>query len=121
MNVILPIFASVLLVTAQASWKKAFSSVTMKLSTSFFLSKEFLGLLFSPFFLFGAFLYVIATVFYLYLFNRYNFYSVQSIMLVSSITLSFLIASFIFHETVTVYKVLGLVLLIAGVFLIFKR
>ena len=121
MNIFLPIMASCILVTAQALWKKAFSSVVFTFSPQFLMSKDFFKIIFSVYFLTGATLYVIATVFYLYLFNRYSFYSIQSIMLVSSITLAFLIASFIFHEPVTAFKVGGLALLICGVLLIYAK
>jgi drug/metabolite transporter (DMT)-like permease len=121
MNIILPIIASCILVTAQALWKKAFSSVVFTFSSQFLLSKDFLKIIFSTYFMAGASLYVIATVFYLYLFNRYSFYSVQSIMLVASITLAFIIASVVFKEPVTVYKIAGLSLLIFGIVLIYKK
>lgn len=121
MNIILPIFASMMLVTAQACWKKAFSSVVFTFTKDFLFSNEFWKIIFSPYFLIGASLYLIATVFYLYLFNRFSFYSVQSIMLVCSITLAFLISIFIFKEPVTAYKIGGLSLLILGIVLIYKK
>jgi drug/metabolite transporter (DMT)-like permease len=110
-----------ILVTAQALWKKAFSSVVFSFTKQFLFSKTFLLLIFSPYFLAGAFLYVCATIFYIYLFNRFSFYSVQSVMLVTSITLSFLISSYIFHEGVTVHKLIGLALLISGIVVIYKK
>lgn len=121
MNIILPIFASIILVTAQALWKTAFSSVVFTFTKDFFFSKTFLSLIFSPYFIGGAFLYVGATVFYIYLFNRFSFYSVQSIMLVTSITLSFLISSYIFHEGVTIHKLIGLALLVSGIVVVYKK
>lgn len=121
MNIILPILASCILVTAQALWKKAFSSVVFSFSTNFIFSKDFFNLIFSIPFVTGAALYVVATFFYLYLFNRYSFYSVQSIMLVASITLAFLISVFIFHESFTVTKIAGLGLLICGIISIYTK
>lgn len=121
MNILLPIIASCILVTAQALWKKAFSSVVFTFSGQFIFSKDFLGLIFSIPFITGAALYVIATVFYLYLFNRYSFYSVQSIMLVTSITLAFLLSVIIFHEPFNFFKLGGLALLICGIILIYAK
>jgi len=121
MQIILAIIASSILISAQALWKKAFSSVVFAFSKEFLISNQFLKIIFSPYFLLGAFLYVTATIFYIYLFNRYSFYSVQSIMLVASITLSFLIASFIFKEPITLFKIGGLMLLISGIVLIYKK
>jgi len=113
--------ASCILVTAQALWKKAFSSVVFTFSAKFLFSKDFLGLVFSIPFMTGAFLYLVATVFYLYLFNRYSFYSVQSIMLVASITLAFLISIIFFHEAFNFFKLGGLALLICGIVLIYAK
>lgn len=121
MNILLPMLASLILVTAQATWKKAFSTTSITFSQNFLLSKDFLKLFLSSYFILGVCLYLVATFFYIYLFNKYSFYSVQSIMLVTSITLAFLIASFIFKESVTVYKIAGLTLLIFGIVLIYKK
>lgn len=121
MNVLLPILAAIILVVAQASWKKAFSSASFALSANFLLSKQFFSIILSPYFIFGSFLYVAATIFYMYLFSRFTFYSVQSIMLVTSITLTFLISAYIFKEPITLYKIGGLGLLILGIILIFKK
>ena len=121
MNVLLPILAASILVVAQAAWKKAFSSASFTFSINFLLSKQFLSIVLSPYFIFGGFLYVAATIFYMYLFSRFTFYSVQSVMLVTSITLSFLISAYAFKEPITLYKIGGLGFLIFGILLIFKK
>ena len=121
MNILLPILAAIILVVAQAAWKKAFASASFTFSASFLLSKQFLSIVLSPYFIFGGFLYVAATIFYMYLFIRFTFYSVQSTMLVTSITLSFLISAYAFKEPITPLKIGGLGFLILGIMLIFKK
>ena len=113
--------AATMLVTAQALWKNAMIGVKIEPSIAFLVSRDFLNLIFSFYFMAGAFLYVITTVFYLYLFSRYSFYSIQSIMLVTSITLALMISVIFFKEPMTINRGLGLCLLILGIVIIYKK
>jgi len=121
MNIILPILASVILVTAQALWKHAFSTQQISFTSGYLFSKDFILSILSPSFIGGAMLYLGATFLYIYLFNKYGFYSVQSLMVVASITLTFIISIFLFHESVSGIQILGFVALIVGVVLIYTK
>ena len=121
MQIILPMIAASMLVTAQALWKSAMVGVKIEPTFQFLMSKTFFHLIFSVQFISGAFLYAITTLFYLYLFSKYSFYSIQSVMLVTSITLALLISVIFFKEPFSVNKLVGLSLLIIGIVTIYYK
>ena len=76
------------------------------------------GLFFTPHFIGGTLLYVSATVVYLYMQSKYEFTHVQSVVLAGSLIGSFILAGLFFSEKIEVLNMVGLVLLLVGIFLV---
>lgn len=116
----LTLVTSFLLATGQTFWKKAALSFPENQKT-YPLLKAVALVIFSPKFLIGALLYVMATLIYLWLFSKYPFYIVQISMVSFSVILSVLISYFIFKEQLSPLNYFGVLLIIIGIILVTKK
>lgn len=114
MIIILTAIVALMLSAAQALWRVAARRDGITLAT---LPK----VLFSPYFIAGAALYVVATLVYLYLQSKYDFSHVQAILVSLSLIASFTIAYIFFSEKFTTVNMLGVLLLLTGVYLILRK
>lgn len=76
------------------------------------------GLIFSPHFIAGAFLYMAATLVYLYMQSKYEFTHIQTVVLAGSLIGSFIIAALFFSERIEIINLIGLGLLLVGIVLV---
>jgi drug/metabolite transporter (DMT)-like permease len=110
---ILTAITALLLVSGQSLWKMAASN----LDKGSPLVQSLFKVLFTPQFLMGAFLYIIATLIYVWLFSKYNYSVVQLSLISFSILLSSAIAILFFKETFSIINYIGVIILIAGLIL----
>jgi uncharacterized membrane protein len=111
-NFLLILLNTVILVSGQFLWKFGMENQTISLSVS-----SIVKVLFSPFVFSGLAMYGFATVLWLYILSKVPLsvaYPIQSLAYVIAV----FGAHFIFNETLTVYKIIGCLLIMIGVSLI---
>lgn len=102
----------VLLVLGQAIWK--FGAKTIKLSFSFNGMKSFI---LNPYILGGGIVYIVATFLWIYILSKEDLsrvYPMQSLCYI----LGAIVGVMIFNETISSLKIIGLMLIICGAFLL---
>lgn len=112
---------ALILATGQTYWKKAALGFSMLKGAGRSLPQSILGTIFSLNFVVGAFLYITATVVYLWLFSKYPFSIVQITMISFGLILSTAISLIIFKENLTLLNFVGVGVIIIGVFLVAWR
>jgi drug/metabolite transporter (DMT)-like permease len=116
------IITALLLAAGQSLWKMAALKFPIYQNEGLSLFVSGFKTLFSVYFISGAFLYILATLIYLWLFSKYPFYAVQVSLVSFSIIFSLIISRFIFKESVALINYFGIVLVLIGVILvIWKR
>jgi drug/metabolite transporter (DMT)-like permease len=109
---------SMLLITAQASWghfiktEKPFSGSVIEIIGHFITS---------PLFWFGALLYGLATIAYFLSLSQYQFFMVQTTVTALAILLSVALSKILFHEVLTIANIIGILCIMAGVYLVFPH
>jgi drug/metabolite transporter (DMT)-like permease len=107
---------AIFLATAQTLWKIAGNNYA-SLAKDFSSLAAILKTAFSPQFIAGAILYVVATAIYVWLFSRYTFFAVQVTLISTSVILAALISYFFFKENPSPINIFGLVVIIVGIVL----
>ena len=115
---ILAIFIALCLAGGQALWGLSVKSVDD--STTHSVYELLLKVIASPKFWFGVVLYVIGTGLYLILLSKAKFFSIQFGMTAVVLTFSLFVSYFIFKEQVSVLNMVGVVLILAGIFFIMR-
>ena len=118
---LLGILVAFLLVTGQALWKIGVGRAHLQLSAEYLFSSKVTGLIFSPYIIGGFAIYAIATLIYLGLLAKYQYSTVQGLVVPLSLIAAFIIARYAFHERLSVTNYIGLVVLVVGIFLATRR
>lgn len=109
---------ALLLASGQSLWKKAAINFPIYLKNNTPLIPAIFKVIFSKFFIIGAFLYIIATLIYLWLFSKYPFYTVQISLVAFVIILSLIISNIIFKESINTINYIGVSLVLIGIILV---
>lgn len=112
------VLTALLLAVGQMFWKKAAVTYPELISNNVSSGSAAFQVIFSSKFFVGAFLYVVATLLYLWLFSRYPYYIVQTTLLVTSLVLTAMFSVLIFKEELTPLNLLGIAVILLGVFLV---
>ena len=115
---VLAIVVALQLAAGQALWKVGVQHAKFQLSVRYILSKQIFGLILSPYVIVGMAIYVFATVVYMGMLAKYQYSTVQGIIVALSLTFAFVIAAFIFHDRITSINVAGLAALLVGILLL---
>lgn len=108
---------SFLIVVGQVLWKIAIDKNGGLINGDHTIAQNILNLIFSPYMLSGFFIYMLATIFWIYLLGKYQ-YSYIYPMLSMTFIISFLFAVFLFNESISTYKIIGVLLITIGVLFI---
>jgi len=114
---ILATLSSILITLGQVLWKIAIDKNGGLINPSFTLRENFLTIFLSPYMLSGLVIYSIATLFWMYLLGKYQYSYIYPMMSITYI-FSFFFAIFLFGETVSLQKWIGIFVIISGIFLI---
>lgn len=112
-NLLLIVTNVLFLTLGQICWK-----LSVRNLTSFNFS-NLMNTLFSPYFIVGGFLYVLATVVWVYLLSKMplsTLYPMQSLAYVFGLLAGY----FIFDEFISYQKIIGVVIILIGVYIIAK-
>lgn len=113
MYILLVLVNVVLLTTGQIFWK-----LSVKNLETYSIS-SILGVLITPYFIFGALLYVFATIIWIFLLSKLplsTLYPLQSLAYVLGLFAGY----FFFKELISIQKVVGVSIILVGVFFVAK-
>ncbi|HBG81386.1 TPA: hypothetical protein DDW69_00940 [candidate division CPR2 bacterium] len=116
MQYLLSAITALLLAIGQSLWKLSAAAFNNQGDES--LIKAISKVIFTPNFIIGAFLYIVATMLYLWLFSKYPFYAVQILLVSFSLIFSLLVSNFIFKEQINLVNYLGIPLILIGAVLV---
>ena len=117
--VLLVLLFSFLIVTGQVLWKLAIDKNGGLINSDSTNIQNILNLLLSPYMLSGVVIYMCATVFWMYLLGEYE-YSFIYPMSSMTFVMSLFFASYVFDEEITLYKIIGVLVIMLGVFIVTK-
>ena len=117
--VLLVLLFSFLIVTGQVLWKLAIDKNGGLINSDSTNIQNILNLLLSPYMLCGVVIYMCATVFWMYLLGEYE-YSFIYPMSSMTFVMSLFFASYVFDEEITLYKIIGVLVIMLGVFIVTK-
>lgn len=112
--VIYAAIGSFLITLGQVLWKIALDKNGGLYNKSIPLVQNLTNVFLSPFMLSGFLIYGVATVFWMYLLGKYEYSFIYPLFSMTYI-FSFLFAFFLFGETIGMYKIAGVGLIIAGI------
>lgn len=111
------LFVALFIVSGQALWKIAVMRLAAQ-DISLNSMSAFMKLILSAPLLVGVLVYGIATLAYIYLLGKYNYYQIQSVVVGGSLIITALVAHFLFREQISLVGVVGIILIFAGVLLV---
>lgn len=117
MQYILAVGVALMLVAGQSLWKVGI----MQMSGDGSLMQKLLSLAFSPAIVGGCFIYVIATLLYMYTIGRYEYSTSYAMIVSASLIIATITAGIIFHEKISLINILGVAIILCGVLLVLKR
>jgi len=120
MAIIYSAIISLLIVCGQALWKSAVVELTER-HIQLFSTNGFVQLILAPKLIFGAFVYGIATIAYIYLLSKYDYFQTQSIVVGCSLVLTLAVATSFFGERPSIVNIAGVVLIVLGSVLVISR
>lgn len=115
---ILGILTALQVVVAQTLWKIGLDRVGFVADKEFILSSQVFRVFLSPLIVLGVFLYISATFSFFVLLSMFDYSHSQTVVVCSSLTLTFLSAAVIFNEQLLLINLLGVLLIFIGVLLI---
>ena len=118
---LLGLFVAAQLVAGQVLWKIAVKRSHFELSPSYLFSKRVWSLIFSPYLIFGLLVYAFATLLYVGMLSKYEYSSVQAIVVPTSLLIAFLVAYYGFHEKLSGTNIAGVLVLIVGIILVTRK
>jgi drug/metabolite transporter (DMT)-like permease len=115
---VLGLLTALQIVAAQTLWKYGLAKVGFTPTAHYIFSAQIVKAVFSPLVFGGIVLYGLATICFFILLSKYEYANAQTVVVVSSLTFTFLSALLIFNEKFNPVNVVGICLLLAGVILI---
>ena len=117
--VIFSFTCSLLIVFGQVLWKIAIDKNGGLINSNQSLIDNIMNYLTSGYMLSGLLVYFFATIYWMYLLGRYE-YSYIYPMFSMTYIISIIFASIIFNESITIYKIIGIIFIVIGVVIIAK-
>ena len=117
---LLSLVCALFISTGQVLWKVAIDRNGGLIKQGVSLTSNFWGLFTSPYMLIGLFVYLVATVLWMYLLGEYD-YSYIYPMISLVYVFGFAYSKFVFREEINVYKWVGVALIIAGVIVVNRK
>lgn len=118
---VLAVMVALQLVVGQSLWKLATEKADFSLSAQYIFSTQVFRFLFSPYFIAGCVIYVVATLLYMGLLAKYQYSTVQGAVVPLSLIMAFLIGRAFFHDRLSLTNIIGLVILVIGIYFATKR
>ena len=118
---LLGILVAIQLVVGQALWKIGTQQAEFILSYDYIASGKILKFIFLPATLIGMIVYASATLMYMGVLSKYPYSAAQGLILPASLIFAFIVARVFFHDRISLINLVGLVILIIGIWLATKR
>ena len=114
---ILPV-AAVTLISAQALWRTAVVEDKILEGT---MGTIILQSIANPKVWIGILLYASTTILYLFVLSKFKFFAVQLTITGLALVFSTALSYFVFHEKITVVNLIGLSVILLGIYLVFQK
>lgn len=109
-----------LIVTGQALWKGAVDGLSVK-SIEILSLNGMLNLFLSPKMIIGTLVYAVATIGYIYLLGKFNYFQIQSLVVGGSLVMTLVVAMIMFGERPSLVNIIGIGLILFGSLLVISR
>jgi len=106
---------SFFVVAGQALYNKAVNDENFELTTSFFFSKRFLGLITNPMLIGGFVLFLGATAVSFWMYTKFDFSSIQAATVPVILIFSYLVNYWFFDGKIGIYNIVGFLIIVVGV------
>jgi drug/metabolite transporter (DMT)-like permease len=118
MRVLFEAFVCALMISSgQVLWKISLNRNGGFINKSIPLLENFINLFTSPFMIGGMLVYFVATFFWMHLLGKYDYSRIYPMISMVYI-IALLYAVFLFHEHVTIYKWIGTLFIMIGIYFI---
>jgi drug/metabolite transporter (DMT)-like permease len=117
---LLSLVCALFISTGQVLWKVAIDRNGGLVKQGISLVQNFWGLFTSPYMLIGLFVYLVATVLWMYLLGEYE-YSYIYPMISLVYVFGFAYSKWLFREEINLYRWIGVALIIAGVVIVNRK
>jgi drug/metabolite transporter (DMT)-like permease len=107
-----------LITLGQVLWKLALLKTKFSFSSDITIRKV-INLIFSPYMIFGIIIYFFATVFWIYLLDKFEYSKIYPTLAIAYL-FALIFAYFIFKENIGWNKISGVFLIISGILIITK-
>lgn len=114
------ILVAVQIVIGQVLWKLGAEKTQFVLTKDYIFSPDIFKFIFSPYIIIGIIFYGVATVLYMSLLAKFEYTSLQAVVVTSSLISTFIMANLVFNEKANLINLLGLAFMIGGVLLVTK-
>jgi drug/metabolite transporter (DMT)-like permease len=115
--VTLALLCAFLITTGQVLWKVAIDKNGGFISKDKSIIDNLSGYIISPYMMGGVAIYILATIFWMYLLGKYEYSYIYPMMAITYI-ISIAYAAAIFKESIGYEKIVGVILIVAGVFFV---
>lgn len=120
MMILKSFFIGLMIVVGQGLWKVGISKIDPKNSVTELVQNLNFKFLLSPWIIAGALVYALATILYIVMLSKYEYASLQTLVVSSSLVFTFLASAVLFGEKINIVNIFGLILLILSITLIVK-
>ena len=117
MVLLLSLATAAFIVCGQALWKLAVTRAA-ELGLGFTSVENIIKILLSWPLIVGVLVYGVATVAYIYLLSKYNYYQVQAVVVGGSLILTAVVAKLFFNEPISMLGYLGIACIFIGALLV---
>lgn len=117
---ILGLLVSLQIIAGQVLWKIGIEKSNFIFSFKSDKLLDLITMLLSPFIIAGVLFYVSATVMFVALLSKFEYTSLQAVVVSTSLMFTFIAANLIFDESYSVLNLLGFLFLFTGVLLVTK-
>jgi len=115
MAVIYAAIGSLLITLGQVLWKIAINRNGGLVNNNYTIIQNISNIFGSPYMILGLIIYAIATLFWMYLLGKYQYSYIYPLFSMTYI-FSFLFAAFLFGESIGATKIIGVGLIVIGIF-----
>jgi drug/metabolite transporter (DMT)-like permease len=118
--IMLSTFTTLLITSGQVLWKLGLSRIGGFYLSEYSLLGNLFRILMNPFVIAGFVVYIIATGFFMFLLSKYDISLVIPISSVSFV-FSLIAGAYIFHEQISLMRISGVFVIIAGILMVLKN
>lgn len=114
------LLVAIQIITGQVLWKIGVEKTNFQFAKNYIFSDHLLKVFINPYIIGGVIFYSFATILFMALLSKYEYTSLQAVVVSSSLIFTFTAAAVLFGEAVSLLNLVGLGFLLIGVLLVTK-